>query len=91
MNYKLANGMKMSNGNGNTATLLFSLNRLEFLRQERRRVNTIMREHLDRILFLKSQPVKKQHTYQSIVAYNCDMKLYKIVGLPRGPQVTALA
>jgi hypothetical protein len=45
MNHKLANDMKMWEGNGNTTTLLFSLKGLEILHQERRRqVNSIEME-----------------------------------------------
>ena len=33
MNHKLANGIKMWKGNGNTTTLLFSLKRLEIIHQ----------------------------------------------------------
>ena len=34
--------------------------------EKRGQVNTIVTEHLNRILFHKSKPVKKQHTYQSV-------------------------
>ena len=62
MNHKLANDMKMWKGNGNTATLLFSLKGLEMLHQEiREQVKTTIG-----ILFRKSVPANKQHTSQSI-------------------------
>ena len=68
---KLANDMKMSKGNGNTITLLFSLKGLEILHQERRgQVKTMVMEHFNGILFHKSAPVNKQHTNQSISAYH---------------------
>jgi len=35
MNHKLANGMKMWKGNGNTTVILFSLKGLEILHQEK--------------------------------------------------------
>jgi len=59
--------MMMWKGTGNTTTLLFSLHGLEILHQERRgQVNTIVMEHFNSILFHKSEPVNKRHTYQSI-------------------------
>ena len=62
MNYELANGMKMWKGNGNTITLLFSLNGFEILLQERRgQVETILMEHFNGIHFHKSGPPNKQH------------------------------
>ena len=61
MNHKLANGMKMWKGNGNTTTLLFSLKRLEIEDHERRgHVKTIVMAN--GILFHKSGPANKQHT-----------------------------
>ena len=67
MNHNLANGMKMLRGNGNTSALLFSLNGLEIVHQERRgQVKTIVMEHLN-ILFYKPGPANKQHTNQSII------------------------
>jgi hypothetical protein len=66
MNHKLANGMKMWKGNGNTTTLLFSLKGLDILHQERKgQVKTIDVEHFNSILFHKSGPANKQHTNQS--------------------------
>ena len=63
MNNKLANGMKMWKGDGNTATLLFSLKRLEIVHQERReQVKIIVMEHFNGILFHKSGTANKQHT-----------------------------
>ena len=63
MNHKLANGMKMWKGNGNTITLLFSLKGLEMLHQERRgQVYTIVMKHFNIILFLKSGPANEQHS-----------------------------
>jgi hypothetical protein len=63
MNHKLANGMKMWRGNGNTTTLLFSLKKLEIVHQEKRRqVKTIVMEHFNGILFHKSGLANKQHT-----------------------------
>ena len=55
----------MWKGNGNTTTLQFSLKGLEVLYRERRQVNTIVMEHFSSILFHKSGPANKQHTYQS--------------------------
>ena len=67
MNHKLANGMKMWKGNGNTTTLIFSLKGLEILHQERRgQVKTMAKEHFKSIIFHRSGPANKQHTYQSI-------------------------
>jgi hypothetical protein len=67
MNHKLANGMKMWKGNGNTITLLFSLKGLETLHQERRgQVKTTVIEYFNSILFHKPGLANKQHTYQSI-------------------------
>ena len=67
MNQKLANGMKMWIGNGNTTTLLFSLKGLENLHQERRgQVKTIVMEHFKDIIFHRCGPTNKQHTNQSI-------------------------
>jgi hypothetical protein len=66
MNHKLANGMKLWKGNGNTTTL-FSLKILEIVYQERRgQVKTMVLEHLNGILFHKSGPANKQHTNQPI-------------------------
>ena len=60
MNCKLANGMNMWKGNGNTTTLLFSLKRLEIVHQERRgQVKTIIIEHFNGILFHKFGPANK--------------------------------
>jgi hypothetical protein len=57
MNDKLIYSMKMWKGNGNTTTILFSLNGLEVLHQERRgQVKTIIMEHFNSILFHKSGP-----------------------------------
>jgi hypothetical protein len=67
MSHKLANGMKMWKGIGNTTRLLFSLKELEILHQERReQVKTIVMEHFNGILFHKSGPANKQHTKRSI-------------------------
>ena len=67
MNHKLANGMKIWKGNGNTTTLLFSLKGLGILHQERRgQVKTIVLERFNGILFHKSVPAYKQHTNQLI-------------------------
>ena len=61
MNQKLANGMKMSKGNWNTTTLLVYLEGTVILHQERRgQVKTIVIEHFNSILFLKSGPANKQ-------------------------------
>jgi hypothetical protein len=63
MNHKLANGMNMWKGNGNTTKLLFSLKGLDILHLVRRgQVNTIVMENFNRILFQKSRPANKQHT-----------------------------
>jgi hypothetical protein len=60
MNLKLANGMKMWKGSGNTITLLFSLKGLEISHVKRRgEVKTIMMEHFNGILFHKSGPTNK--------------------------------
>ena len=67
MNHKLANGMKMWKGNGDTTTLLFSLKGLEILHKERRgQVKTMVMQHFNGILFHKSRPANKQHINQSI-------------------------
>ena len=48
MNQKLAVGMKMWKGNGNTTTLLFSTKGLKILHQERRgQVKTKVMEHFN--------------------------------------------
>ena len=47
----MVNGMKMWKGNGNTTKLLFTLNLLEILHQERRKVKTIVMEHFNGKLF----------------------------------------
>ena len=60
----MTNGMETWKGNGNTTTLLFYLEGLEILHEERRGdVNTLLMEHLNSILFHKSGPANKQHTY----------------------------
>ena len=64
MNHKLANGMKIWKENGNAATL-FSLKGLEIL-HKKGRVNIIVMEHFNSILFYKSGPANKQYSYQSI-------------------------
>ena len=65
INHKLANGIKMWKGNGNTIRLLFSLKIPKLVRQERReQVKTIVMEHFNAILFHKSGPTNKQHTNQ---------------------------
>jgi hypothetical protein len=67
MNHKLANSMKMWKVNRNTITLLFSLEGLEILHQERRQqVKTIVMERFSGILFHKTGPANKRHTNQSI-------------------------
>jgi hypothetical protein len=55
MNHKLANGTKMWKGNGNTTTLLLSL---------QGQVKTIVMEHFNGIFFHKSGPANKQHANQ---------------------------
>ena len=66
-NNKLVNGMKMWKGNENTTTL-FSMKEREILHQERRgQVTTIVMEHLNSILFHKSEPANRQHTSQSML------------------------
>ena len=63
----MANGMKMWKVAGNTITLLFPLKGPEILHQKRRgQVNIIGLEHFNSILFHKSGPANKQHTYKSI-------------------------
>jgi hypothetical protein len=71
MKHKLANGMKMWKGNGNTTTLLlFSPKRLKIIHQEGRgQFITIVMEHFNGILFLKSGPANKQHTNQPIYRF----------------------
>ena len=65
--HKLANSMKIWKGYGSTTILLFSLKGLEILHQERRgQGNTIVMGYPNSILFHKSDPSNKQHTYQSI-------------------------
>ena len=63
MNHKLANGMKMWKGNGNTITLLFSLKGLGNVTSR----NKMTSEHhgngtLQRRPLRKSEPANKQHT-----------------------------
>jgi hypothetical protein len=66
MNHKLAKGMKMWKGNGNTTTLLlFSLKGIEILHHQRRgEVKTMVMEQFNGILFHKSGPANKHHTNQ---------------------------
>ena len=60
---KLANSMKMRKGNGDTITLLFSLNGIEIVHKERRgQVKIIVIEHFINVLFHKSGPTNKQYT-----------------------------
>ena len=64
MNHKLAKGMKMWKGNGNSTTL-FSLKGLEIVHQETRGyVKPMVMEHLNDILFHKPEPASKQHINQ---------------------------
>ena len=64
---RLANGIRVWKGNGNTTALLFSLKRLVILHQERTgQVSTIVMEHFKSILFHKSGSGNKQHTYESM-------------------------
>ena len=61
LNRKLANGMKMWKGNGNSTTLLFSMKGLEILHQERRgqvKNGTLQRHPL---------PANQQHTNPSLI------------------------
>ena len=68
MNHNLANGMELWKGNGNTTTLLFSLKGLEILHQSiRGQVKSIVMEHFKTILFHKSGPANRQHTYKSSI------------------------
>jgi hypothetical protein len=63
MSHKLAKGMKMWKGIGNTTILLFSLKGLEILHQEiRGQVKTIVMEYFNGILFHKSGPAIKQQS-----------------------------
>ena len=64
MNYKLANGMNMWKGNGNTTTILFSL---------KGQVKTIVMEYFNGILFYKYRPANKQHTNHSSLIINGDI------------------
>ena len=67
MKHKLANGMKMLKGNGNTTKLLFSLKGLKMLHQERRgQVKSIVMKHFNFILFHKSGPANKLHANHSL-------------------------
>jgi hypothetical protein len=67
MNDMLVNIMKIWKRNGNTTTFLLSPKVLEILHQERKgKMNTIVVEQFNSILFQKSGPANKQHTYQSI-------------------------
>jgi hypothetical protein len=64
---KLVNSLNMWKGNGNTSKFLFSLKGLEIVYQERRgQENPIAMEHIKRILFHRSGPANKQHTYHLI-------------------------
>ena len=59
--------MKMWKGIGNTTTLLLSLKGLGILHQGRiGQVDRIVMGYSNSILFYKSGPAKKQHSYQSI-------------------------
>ena len=63
MNHNLANVINMWKGNGNTTTLMFSLKGLEGLHKKRRgEVKTIVMEHINSIIFNKSEPANEQHT-----------------------------
>jgi hypothetical protein len=65
MNHKLVNVMKLWKGNGNNTTLLFSLEGLGILHQERRgKVKTIVMEDFNGILFHKFGHGNKQYTNQ---------------------------
>ena len=67
MNHKLDNDMKMRKGNGNTITILSSLEGLEMLYQERReQMNTIVMESFHSMLLYKSGPANKQDICQSV-------------------------
>ena len=61
MNHKLANGMKVLKGNGNTTTSI-SLKEIEILYQERRQVKAVVMKHFKSILFHKSEIANKQYT-----------------------------
>ena len=86
MNHKLANGMKMWKGYGNTTTLLFSLKRLEIVHQERRgQVKNIVTEHFNGTLFHKSGPGNKQHTNQPTMAYLAEAQVLCLSQVKEGP------
>ena len=67
MSHKLANGMEMWEGIGNTTTLLFSLKGLEILHQERRGQVKTHNNGILHNLFHKSGSAKKQHTKQQCI------------------------
>ena len=51
--------MEIWKGNGNTTTLSFYVKGLQILLQVRRQLNTIVMEHVNRILFYKSVATNK--------------------------------
>jgi hypothetical protein len=62
MNHKLANGMKLWKGNGNTTTLIVSQKGLEILHQERRgQVKAIAMARFNSIFFHKFGPANKEY------------------------------
>ena len=66
-NHNLANDMRMWKRKGNTTTLSLSRKGLEILHPEKReQLNTEVMEHFNSIIFDKSEPANKQHTYQTI-------------------------
>ena len=71
MNHKVANGMKIWKGNGNTTTLSFCLKGLDILHKERRGdLKTMVMELFDGIPFYKSGPANKQYINHSFKLNN---------------------
>ena len=66
MNHKLTNGMAMWKGNGNTVALQFFLKAKVYKKKEEAKWWPVT-EHFNSIVFHKSIPVNKQHTYQSVL------------------------
>ena len=67
MNHRLASGIKILKRNGNTTILLFSLEEIEILHQERRiQVNTMLMECFKSILFHKQHTINQYNVVQTV-------------------------
>jgi hypothetical protein len=70
-NHHLDNDMTMWKRKRNITIVLFYLKELEILHHERRgQVKTIVLEHFTSMIFHKSGPPNKPHTYQSVRLYS---------------------